>query len=275
MTYSIIKNLDEKFLRYISKLKPELYCLFSNIRQIIICRPFTNFYYSKKLELYFAKEKNHLIYFFSKYRQIRLYSRSIKNRLYTLSSDYFINFIKFKKGDYVVDCGANIGELYLAIKINCNYNINYIAFEPSPKEFKCLSINAPNQKYLQMALSNKYEEKKFYISSEEADNSLIKPKYFSNTIKITTDRLDNIIKNKFIKLLKIDAEGAELEVLQGCENILNNIQYISVDCGPEKGLNAEPTFKEVLPFLIKKGFIVENISQKRYTILFFNPNFKK
>jgi len=270
----ILRNFDEKYLRFITKLKPFSYCFCSNIRQIIILRPLTNFHYSKKLNVYFAKEKNHLIYFFSKYRQIRLYSRSIKRRLLNLSNDYFLNFIKFKKNDYVIDCGANIGELYLAIKNISKENINYIAFEPSPNEFKCLKLNVRDQKYFQMALSNKSEKKKFYISSEEADNSLIKPKYFSNFVNLKTERLDNIISDKSIKLLKIDAEGAEIEVLQGCEKILNKIEYISIDCGPERGLNAEPTFKEVLPFLIKKGFIVERISPKRYTMLFFNPNFK-
>ena len=274
MINRILKKLDERYLRYISKLKPALYCFFSNVRQLIIFRPFTNFHYSRELNLYFASEKNQVIYFFSKYRQIRLFSRSLKNRLFNISNDYFLNCIKFKDDDYVVDCGANIGELYLALIKFYPKKINYIGFEPSPNEFKCLTINAKKQNHLQLALSNKSAVKNFYISSEEADNSLIKPKYFSNMISLQTERLDNIISKKSIRRLKIDAEGAEIEVLEGCENIFNKIQYISIDCGPERGLNSEPTYKEVLPFLIKKGFVVEKISPKRYTILFFNPNFK-
>ena len=125
----------------------------------------------------------------------------------------------------------------------------------------------------QIALSNSSKKQKFYISSEEADNSLIEPKNFSNFIYITTNRLDEILNNTRIKLLKIDAEGGEIELLQGCEEILNNIQYISVDLGPERGLEAKSTFREVIPFLINKGFSIEKISQKRYTFLFFNTNF--
>ena len=48
-------------------------------------------------------------------------------------------------------------------------------------------------------------------------------------------RLDSIesLKNRNIKLLKLEAEGAELQVLYGCKNILNNIEYISADIGFE------------------------------------------
>ena len=145
--------------------------------------------------------------------------------------------------------------------------------EPSPKEFKCLSINASTQKFEQIALSNSSKEQKFFISSEEADNSLIEPKNFSNIIYTRTKRLDKILPNTRIKLLKVDAEGAEIELLEGCEGILNNIKYISIDLGPERGLDSIPTFREVIPFLIKKGFTIEKISQKRYTFLFINPNY--
>ena len=49
--------------------------------------------------------------------------------------------------------------------------------------------------------------------------------------------------------------------MKGSKNILN-IKYISVDLGPERGINSEPTFKDVIPYLIKNGFIIQEISQK-------------
>ena len=48
-------------------------------------------------------------------------------------------------------------------------------------------------------------------------------------------RLDNFNFKK-IKLLKVEAEGAEPEVLLGTAKILKRIEFISVDCGPERGL---------------------------------------
>ena len=66
------------------------------------------------------------------------------------STDFVIKSVTGDKdiifnGDTVIDCGANVGELNVALK-NRDIEINYIGFEPSPKEFKCLSINASNQK---------------------------------------------------------------------------------------------------------------------------------
>lgn len=273
MIISTLNFIDEKFLRLITKFKPSLFCFLLNLRQFLILRRSISFHFSKNQKLFFAKEKDLTIYFFSPYRQVRLYSRGIKKRLKNLASDYFLNSIPIEDNDYIIDCGANIGELYIAVSKIFNKKLNYIGFEPSPKEFKCLSINASNQKCEQIALSNSSKKQKFYISSEEADNSLIEPKNFSNFIYITTSRLDELLTNTPIKLLKIDAEGGEIELLQGCEEILNNIQYISVDLGPERGLEAKSTFREVIPFLINKGFSIEKISQKRYTFLFFNTNF--
>lgn len=274
MKFSIIKSIDERFLRKISKLSPLYFCFFSNLRQKLIFRSKTNFHYSNKLNLFFVKEKDLIVYFFSPYRQLRLYSRGIKNRLKNLLEDYFINKIYFKDNDIIIDCGANIGELYVALNNNFSEKIKYIGFEPSPNEYRCLSLNASDQKHFQVALSKESKKQKFYISSEEADNSLIEPKYFSKTIYLRSECLEKIVSEKKIKLLKIDAEGAEIEVLKGSRNILNNIQYISVDLGPERGKNSEPTFKDVIPFLINNGYIIQEISQKRYTFLFYNPNFE-
>ena len=45
------------------------------------------------------------------------------------------------------------------------------------------------------------------------------------------------IKN--VKLLKIDAEGYEPEVLKGSLDTFNEIEYISVDYGNERGKEEE------------------------------------
>ena len=64
----------------------------------------------------------------------------------------------------------------------------------------------------------------------------------------------NKIKGKKIKLLKLEAEGYEPEILQGCQNNLENIEYISADLGPERGLSNQCTIVEVTNFLICKDF---------------------
>ena len=54
-------------------------------------------------------------------------------------------------------------------------------------------------------------------------------------IPIKSKTLDSYNFKK-IKLLKLEAEGSEFEVLNGSLNTLKNIDYISVDYGPEEEL---------------------------------------
>ena len=51
---------------------------------------------------------------------------------------------------------------------------------------------------------------------------------------------------------KIEAEGAEPEVLYGLKKKLANIRYISLDCGPER--NGKTTITEVTNFLKVNNF---------------------
>ena len=161
--------------------------------------------------------------------------------------------IEFNSGDTVVDCGANVGELYKRLKKNIN-NLNYIGFEPDPIVFKCLekNVNSKNVKIYQSALSNKSSIEKLYISSEGADTSLV---FLENkeSIEIETILLDELNLSN-VKLIKMDAEGFELEVLQGSKNTLKSTKYVSVDFGPEKGTEGINTLPDVSNFLYENNF---------------------
>lgn len=70
-----------------------------------------------------------------------------------------------------------------------------------------------------------------------------------------------------IKLLKIDEEGCELEILQGCLGILPKIQYISVDAGYERGTLELCTFAEVSNYLYENGFYLEGFRSESQRVL--------
>ena len=101
----------------------------------------------------------------------------------------------------------------------------------------------------------------FYVSSENADSSLIKPPNFDEVIKVSTRRLDSII-NTPVKLLKIEAEGAEPEVIKGCEKLLSQTQYITADLGYERGIDQQSTLDPVTKYLSNHGFELLEISYK-------------
>ena len=88
--------------------------------------------------------------------------------------------------------------------------------------------------------------------------------------KVKCRKLDDYHFHKTIKLLKIEAEGAEPEVLRGAEKTIKNCNYISVDAGPERGMEQKTTVKEVSQFLLNRNFILLRKSTERIVLLFKN-----
>lgn len=230
------------------------------------------FKFNGKLELknnkYFLTNSRNKIY----YPNTR-FTRTILNQdefLEHLFNSYLLHNLKFNKNDLVVDCGANVGELYFSFK-NINKEIRYIGIEPDPIVFECLELNTSNNS-MELCLSDFSGKKKFYLDSRGANSSLEEFKNYTNAIDVKVNKLENIFKSQKIKLLKIDSEGHELEVLKGAEKILPNIEYIAVDCGAEKGINEETTFKNVNHYLSTNNFELLDINYKRLVCLYRYKN---
>ena len=114
----------------------------------------------------------------------------------------------------------------------------------------------------------------FFVASQRADSSFIEPPTYDKIIKVPTKRLDSLLTNKKIKLLKLEAEGAEPEVLYGCEKILDRIEYISADVGFERGVEQTNTLAAVTNYLLSNGFELIDFKKEkgkeRLTALFRN-----
>lgn len=236
------------------------------------------FFYLKDLNLYKVKNDNLIMYFFDKMRGFNTYSYGIKERAISLASTYNLNLIKFSENDVIVDCGANYGDLYAWTLIN-NWKINYISFEPSPNDFKCIELNCKGQNNNNIALSDKTGKTDFFLKTDSGDSSILEPSTgFTEKIEIETTTLkDFIIKNKInqIKLFKLEAEGFEPEILNGSKDVLNRIEYIGVDGGPERGPKAETTIDYAIKYLKENNFqmIGSNITDDHAKALFKNQNF--
>ena len=117
-----------------------------------------------------------------------------------------------------------------------------------------------------------------FYSPSGADSSLIKTSNFITKFQIDVKTIDqfliqNKIKGKKIKLLKLEAEGYEPEILQGCKNSLKNIEYISADVGPERGLSKKCTVTEVTNFLISRDFKLIDFGYPRIVAIYKNNLF--
>jgi len=133
-----------------------------------------------------------------------------------------------KPGDTVVDVGANIGYFSLLFAQCVGRSGTVYAFEPVPRlvlnlkrnlglnKLNCVNVTA-------VALSDRRGKARFYEGP--ADNSglssLREPRQSSASFEVELAPFDELIDDHSkVTLVKIDVEGAELQVLRGMERML-------------------------------------------------------
>jgi len=165
-----------------------------------------------------------------------------ENPLYhkvTLSMGNMNFFEKFlKEGDFAIDIGANVGRMSISMSLVTGKNGLTLAFDPNPFVFEILVENAklnPDKTNIipyNYAISDDDEE--FYYNSSEAsfnNGGISKQKInkhgkFSLETKIKGINLENFLqanhadKLKDLKLIKIDTEGYDKEIIKSISNLL-------------------------------------------------------
>ncbi len=244
-----------------------LFNIKSAIRNIDI-----RFFYDSTKRRYSAsgKKDDRILYFYHEKQADMAYQRGIYERGNSLGKTYFLDKIQFSDDDLVLDCGANIGDLLLWFQNN-DITVRYVGFEPSPKEYECLSENVAPHKTFNVGLWNERKTIDFFVSSQSADSSIIEPQDYDEAISVEAVLLSDYVDEK-VKLLKLEAEGAEPEILEGLGDKLNLIEYISADLGYERGKNAESTLVPVTNYLLARNFSLVDVSHDRICALYINNN---
>jgi FkbM family methyltransferase len=230
--------------------------------------------FNSDLNLFYADEGEQKHYFGDLQRGSTLYKKGLLKRGNKLAKTYMLDFISFNKEDTVIDCGANYADiwLYLHGKINPR---NYITFEPGVIEHSAINLNAPNGLHKNLGLSNHSGSSIFYVNEHDADSSLIEPSKYSHKIEIKVITLSEFIRSnnlQRIKLLKLEAEGWEPEIIDGALDVLSRIEYIALDGGPERGTSEEETFSRINNILLNKGFELIGTNFNYGRALFINKN---
>jgi FkbM family methyltransferase len=140
-----------------------------------------------------------------------------------------------------VDVGCHAGDI-LKEMLRLAPDGTHCAFEPIPGLYQKLVVSFPNVKVFDVALSDSVGEVSFqHVTSNPGYSGLKKRSYDRphesvETIKVKTDLLDNIIPaERLISLIKIDVEGAELQVLRGAINTIRKNKPVIIF---EHGLGA-------------------------------------
>lgn len=245
---SVIKGLE-------SKVGSQAACKIRNFSQKFRGNK-VKFFFDKSNQMFVARDNSRTHFFPTMSRGFGLYSWGIGNRSKAVAESYFLSKIDFSDQDVVIDCGANFGDLgvWLSDKIDIK---NYIAFEPAPKENLCLKLNFPEANIKNCGLGNNNSRVITYLNSENADTSYIKPKMYTEEFfsdMITLNHFINHSNYKKVKLLKLEAEGFEPEIIDGACDVLHVFEYIAIDGGFERGKLESETFSQVSTKLIKRGF---------------------
>jgi len=144
-----------------------------------------------------------------------------------------------KPGMVFLDIGTHVGQYTLLASKLVGPDGAVHSFEPDPDTFAHLALNVSmnnlqNVHPVQAALSGKNGWADFYLSSSGymGTNSLRTPSYHSGEVcKVRTITLDSYIKeNNIAKIdvMKLDVEGAEIDILQSSLNILKDMKPLLV-----------------------------------------------
>jgi len=203
------------------------------------------------------------IFVFNPLRVTR-YFMGIQERLDQIAKEYCLNQITEIIPGVVVDIGSNVGEFTL-VSNQIFPDSKFIRFEPSSGECFASKRNLAgiNEVLIQKPLWKSVTNMKFYEKNESGDSSLIESGGFSKFTSMETTTLDIEIDRlgiKSIELLKLEAEGAEPEILEGGTKTLRITKWVTADLGPERGVSQQRTFSAAHSILVNNGFdlVAEN-----------------
>ena len=139
--------------------------------------------------------------------------------------------------DTVIDIGAGIGIFSLKMSKVMD-NAQLIAIEPDPENYAFLKknalINNLKIKLHPIALSKNHGHSKFFVSSMKILSS-INPIKGAREIDVLVSTLDRVLDGQQTgrTLIKIDVEGAELDVLKGAEETMKGEVSLIMEVHPQ------------------------------------------
>ncbi len=251
-----------------------LFCKFFKVINFVLLKWEIKVDFIEKDKMFLISDADNRI-FVKRKTYINLYCNGINSRLKKLENEYLLEHVELQEKDIVIDVGACVGEVSMIL--SQKYNCKIFSFEPEDSEFNCMLKNVSNNSFkgYNLPLWNEEKEILFYAANELHDSSCFETEDYTHIIKKKTSTLNEIFsnllkENSFIKLLKLEAEGAEPEILEGADGILTKIKYIVVDVGAERGLKYDTTLVQTINFLRNKNFELIKFGTPRLMCLFKN-----
>ncbi|EGV44327.1 FkbM family methyltransferase [Bizionia argentinensis JUB59] len=230
---------------------------------------------SKKVKYKIVSKEGANFMYETKYEDLTFFTNE---PLYAITPDFdnYQHFYKVKEGDVVIDGGANVGVLSLLFSKQVGQTGHVYCFEPDKYNIGKLnsnfSLNNHARNYsihgeLMWSCENIID---FQESGTVASSAI----WFSDehaVVKKRTITLDSwCVKNniKHIDLIKMDIEGAELEAVEGCRDIIKQFKP-NFAIASYHMVDGEPTYIKLEAFFKSIGYPVKTKKFSGYEVITF------
>jgi FkbM family methyltransferase len=213
-----------------------------------------NIEYDEQLDVYWLKENDR--YLFAVTYPYFNYS---KKNLYSFIDTVYCKDYKPNKGDLVIDLGAGVGTETLFLYEHVGPEGIIYSIEASPDSYRklnalCLRNRITNSVNCNVAISN-FTGKIWIEETEKFEvNQVNLEKKGLEVDSLTLDQF--VIDNKISKIdfLKVNIEGAELQMIDGMKNSIDKVENIAVSCHDFLFAEDRQIMKKTVDFLKKNGF---------------------
>jgi FkbM family methyltransferase len=189
--------------------------------------------------------------------------------------------IRFCAANTLIDAGANKGQFSLAFRA-LRPRANIIAFEPLPEAadiYQQLFAGDGLTRLQRVALSSSNGSAQFHVTDRADNSSLLRPRKGherasgvrgARTIEVPVKRLDDCVDISRLAhpiFLKVDVQGGELGVFEGCD-ALAEFDFIYAELGFVELYEGQPLFQEVSEYLARRGFAIAGVFDQIITAEF-------
>ena len=199
--------------------------------------------------------------------------------LYSIVPDFnfYQHFYKVKKGDVVIDAGANCGHLSIYFSKLAGNQGKIFAFEPD--KFNILRIEeniklnndlTSNIKIEDVLLWDEDKLVDFYEAGTVGSSAVWMPDN-DKCVKKEAVKIDTWVKKNNINKLdfiKMDIEGAEIEALDGCIETLKNLKP-NFAIASYHYVNGEQTYVKLEKFFKENNYSYKTVWFHKHEIITF------
>lgn len=179
--------------------------------------------------------------------------------------------IPLNRGDVLIDAGAHVGT-FTGCALAYQPWLRVHAFEPIPEACEELSRRFggyPGLRLNRLALGRCREERSFNVSRFSEASSFFAPGEellshvyghdyaTARSILVNVETLDSYCTSQGIariRLLKLDVQGSEIEVLEGAASMLDATDYVYAEAQFRELYRGAPRYDDTFRYLHKRNF---------------------